>query len=37
MVKVVKKAGFDMPIPEVIATFPGDLTTPGCNKSSYDD
>ena len=37
MVKVVKKAGFDMPIPEVIATFPGERTTPGCKKTSYDD
>jgi branched-chain amino acid transport system substrate-binding protein len=37
MVKVVKKDGFDTPIPEVIATFPGALTTPGCRKSSYDD
>jgi branched-chain amino acid transport system substrate-binding protein len=37
MVKVVKKAGSDTPIPEVIATYPGQLTTPGCKKSSYDD
>ena len=37
MVKVVKKDGFDTPIPEVIATFPGDRTTPGCKKTSYDD
>ena len=37
MVKVVKKAGFDTPVPEVIATFPGERTTPGCKKTSYDD
>ncbi len=37
MVKVVKKAGFDMPIPEVIATLPGERTTPGCRKTNYDD
>ena len=28
MVKVVKKEGFDHPIPEVIATYPGERTTP---------
>lgn len=37
MVKVVKKAGFDTPVPEVIATFPGERTTPGCKKTSYDN
>jgi branched-chain amino acid transport system substrate-binding protein len=37
MVKVVKKDGFDTPIPEVIATFPGERTTPGCKKTTYDD
>ena len=37
MVKVVKKEGFDMPVPEVIATFPGERTTPGCKKTAYDD
>jgi branched-chain amino acid transport system substrate-binding protein len=37
MVKVVKKDGFDTPVPEVIATFPGDLTTPGCKKTTYDN
>jgi branched-chain amino acid transport system substrate-binding protein len=37
MVKVVKKEGFDTPIPEVIATFPGERTTPGCKKMTYDD
>ena len=28
MVKVVKKDGFDHPIPEVIATCPAERTTP---------
>lgn len=37
MVKVVKKDGFDTPIPEVIATYPGDRTTPPCNKMIYED
>ncbi|HEY5831305.1 MAG: ABC transporter substrate-binding protein [Hyphomicrobiaceae bacterium] len=37
MVKVVKKDGFDTPVPEVIATFPGERTTPGCKKTSYDN
>ena len=37
MVKVVKKEGFPHPIPEVIATFPGERTTPPCRKTTYDD
>jgi len=37
MVKVVKKDGYNTPIPEVIATFPGERTTPGCKKTTYDD
>jgi branched-chain amino acid transport system substrate-binding protein len=37
MVKVVKKAGFDTPVPEVIAQFAGDRTTPPCNKMVYED
>ncbi len=36
MVKVVKKAGFDKPIPELIATFPADQVTPACGKMTYD-
>jgi branched-chain amino acid transport system substrate-binding protein len=35
MVKVVKK-GEEL-IPEVIATYPGDRTTPPCNKMTYED
>ena len=37
MVRVVKKDGFPHPIPEVIATYPGERTTPGCRKMTYDD
>jgi branched-chain amino acid transport system substrate-binding protein len=37
MVKVAKKDGSDMPIPEIIATFPGEKTTPDCRKQTYED
>ena len=37
MVKVVKREGYPHPIPEVIATFPGERTTPGCRKMTYDN
>ncbi len=37
MVEVVKKAGFDTPIPQVIATFPGESTTPKCNTMTFED
>jgi hypothetical protein len=37
MVEVVKKAGFDTPVPEVIATFPGEATTPACNTMTFKD
>ena len=37
MVKVVKKDGFDTPVPEVIATYPSDRTTPVCNQMVYED
>lgn len=37
MVEVVKKAGFDTPIPQVIATFPGEATTPKCNTMTFED
>ena len=33
MVKVVKKDGYDTPVPEVIATFPGERTTPGLQEN----
>jgi hypothetical protein len=35
MVEVVKKG--DMLLPEVIATFPGESTTPTCNTMTYKD
>ncbi len=37
MVKLVKADGFSYPVPELIATYPGDQTTPPCNKSTYAD
>lgn len=37
MVEVVKKPGFDTPVPQVIATFPGDATTPVCNTMTFKD
>src|SRR6195256_863673 len=37
MVEVVKKQGFDTPIPQVIATFPGASTTPTCNTMTFKD
>jgi branched-chain amino acid transport system substrate-binding protein len=37
MVKVVKREGSALPVPEVIATYPGERTTPPCNKMTYDD
>ena len=35
VVKAVKRQGFAYPIPEVIKTYPADLVTPPCRKSSY--
>ena len=37
MVKAVKRDGFLQPVPQVIATYPGEQTTPPCNKMTYDD
>jgi branched-chain amino acid transport system substrate-binding protein len=37
MVKLVKADGFSYPVPQLIATYPGDQTTPACNKSTYAD
>jgi branched-chain amino acid transport system substrate-binding protein len=36
IVKVVKQED-PMPVPQVIATYPGDRTAPACNKMTYDD
>jgi branched-chain amino acid transport system substrate-binding protein len=37
IVKLVKAEGFSYPVPEIIATFPGDKTVPACNKMSFED
>jgi branched-chain amino acid transport system substrate-binding protein len=37
MVRVVKKPGFDYPIPEIISKLPAERTTPPCNKTAYED
>jgi branched-chain amino acid transport system substrate-binding protein len=36
VVKVVKKDGFKTPVPEIIATFPGDQITPACRAMTFD-
>jgi branched-chain amino acid transport system substrate-binding protein len=36
IVKVVKQED-PMPVPQVIATYPGDHTAPACNMMTYDD
>jgi branched-chain amino acid transport system substrate-binding protein len=36
VVKVAKPAGFDTPVPEIIATFPGDQITPACRAMTFD-
>jgi ABC-type branched-subunit amino acid transport system substrate-binding protein len=37
MVEVVRQEGFATPIPKVIATFPGESTTPKCNTMMFED
>ena len=37
MVKVTKPEGEKWPMPQVIATYPGEQTAPACNKMTYDD
>lgn len=37
VIKASKREGFSHPVPEVIATYPGDRVTPPCNKQVYDD
>ena len=37
VVKLVKAEGFSSPVPEIIATFPGDKTVPACNKMTFED
>jgi branched-chain amino acid transport system substrate-binding protein len=36
MVKAVKRDGFSHPVPEIIATYPGEQTTPPCNKETFE-
>jgi hypothetical protein len=36
IVKVVKKAEFKNPVPEIIATFPGDQVTPACRQMTFE-
>jgi branched-chain amino acid transport system substrate-binding protein len=37
MVKLVRSEGFSYPVPQIIATYPGDKTTPACNKMTFED
>jgi branched-chain amino acid transport system substrate-binding protein len=36
VVKVVKQEGAATPVPEIIATFPGDQITPACRQMTFD-
>ena len=36
IVKVVKKDGAKYPVPEIVATFPGDQVTPACRQMTFD-
>jgi branched-chain amino acid transport system substrate-binding protein len=36
MVKAVKSEGFSHPVPEIIATYPGEETTPPCNQETFE-
>jgi branched-chain amino acid transport system substrate-binding protein len=36
IVKVVKQDGVKTPVPEIIATFPGDQITPACRQMTFD-
>ncbi len=37
VVKLVKAEGFSYPVPQIIASFPGDKTVPTCNKMTFED
>src|ERR1700738_4805651 len=37
MVKLAKGEGFSYPVPQIIATYPGEKTTPACNKMTFED
>jgi branched-chain amino acid transport system substrate-binding protein len=36
MVKVEKKEGYKFPIPQIIASFPGDQVTPACRQMTFE-
>ena len=36
MVQVEKKEGFSVPVPQLIATFPGDQVTPACRQMTFE-
>jgi hypothetical protein len=36
MVKVAKQAGRKLPVPEIIATYPGDEVTPACRQMTFE-
>jgi hypothetical protein len=36
IVKVEKVAGAKLPVPQIIATFPGDEVTPACRQMTFD-
>jgi branched-chain amino acid transport system substrate-binding protein len=36
IVKVEKREGFKNPVPQIIATFPGDEVTPACRQMTFD-
>jgi len=37
MVRAVKHEDFSHPVPEIIATYPGEETTPPCNKETFEE
>jgi hypothetical protein len=37
MVRAVKREDFSHSVPEIIATYPGEETTPPCNKETFEE
>ena len=37
IVKVGKTEGYNTPVPQIIATFPGDDITPACRQMTFED
>jgi len=37
MVRAVKREDFSHPVPEIIATYAGEETTPPCNKETFEE